>query len=146
MKAIKQGERNAVSRFFHATSDKETIAGWKSDLNRILLVFIVRSLVFVWPLLTVNIQTELAVNTHVAAANTHTLISDVHHDVLDTHAIVSDIRQNVINIQEGSDSQRQAVGDTRYSSASLNKRSPPPRLKTGQRSRLLLDSVTYSRI
>jgi len=130
-KTTKQGERNAVSRFFHATSDKETIAGWRLDLDRILNVFNVRSVVFVWPLLTINFQTELVLNTHVAVTNTHILVSDVHRDVLDTRAMVSDIHRGVIKIQEGSDSQRQAVGDTRYPSASPNKRSPPPRLKTG---------------
>jgi len=62
-KTIKQGERNVVTRFFHAASDKETIAGWRSDLNRIFLVFNVRFVVFVWSLLTINSQTELAINT-----------------------------------------------------------------------------------
>jgi len=52
-------------------------------------------------------------NTHVAVANTHIIVSDVHHNVLNTHAVVSDIHRNVIKIQEGSDSQRQVVGDTR---------------------------------
>jgi len=46
-KIIKQGKRKAVSRFFHVTNDKETIAAWRSDLNRILLVFNVRSVGFV---------------------------------------------------------------------------------------------------
>jgi len=42
-KIIKQSGRNSVSRFFHARNDKETIAVWRSDLNRILIVFNVRS-------------------------------------------------------------------------------------------------------
>jgi len=42
MKVIKRGRRNPISRLFHAKNDKETIAVWKSDLNRILLVFNVR--------------------------------------------------------------------------------------------------------
>jgi hypothetical protein len=45
-KVIKQSGRNAVSRLLHAKSDKETIAGWKLELNRILQVFNVRSVVF----------------------------------------------------------------------------------------------------
>ena len=143
-KTIRQGKRKVVSRLFHATNDKEAIAAWRSDLNRILLVFNVRSIVFVWPLLTINSQTELAINTHVAIANTHALVSDVHCGVSNTHAIVSDIHRNVIKIQEGSDGQHQAVRDTRCSSASLNKCLPPPRLKIGQRSRLLLGPVTYA--
>jgi hypothetical protein len=42
-KVIKRGGRHRVSRFIHAKNDKDTIAGWKSDLNRILVVFNVRS-------------------------------------------------------------------------------------------------------
>ena len=42
---IKKGKQNAVSRLFHAKSDKDTITGWKSDLNKILLVFNVSSVV-----------------------------------------------------------------------------------------------------
>jgi hypothetical protein len=38
-KVIEQSGRNVVSRFFHAKDDKETIAGWKTELNRILRVF-----------------------------------------------------------------------------------------------------------
>jgi hypothetical protein len=53
-KLIKKGKQNAVSRLFHAKSDKEMIAGWKSDLNKILLVFNVRPVVVVWLLLTVH--------------------------------------------------------------------------------------------
>ena len=41
-KIVKRGGRNAVSRHLHAKSDKEAIATWRSDLNRILLVFNVR--------------------------------------------------------------------------------------------------------
>jgi len=98
-KTIKQGKRNVLSRFFHATNDKETIAGWRSDLNRILLVFNVRSVMFVWLLFIIDLQTELAINTHITVADTHTLVSDIH--------------RNVIKNQEGNNSQHQAVGDTR---------------------------------
>jgi hypothetical protein len=69
---IKKGKRNVVSRLFHAKSYKDTIADWKSDLNKILLVFNVSSFVVAWLLLTVHPQTELALNTH-------TIVSDIHH-------------------------------------------------------------------
>ena len=39
----KRGQRSGVSRMFHAKNDKETIATWRMDLNRILQVFNVRS-------------------------------------------------------------------------------------------------------
>ena len=42
-KVVKQSGRNAVSRLFHARDDKETIGAWKSELNRILVIFNVRS-------------------------------------------------------------------------------------------------------
>ena len=42
----KQDKRNVISRHFHAKNDKERIAAWKLDLNRILHVFNVRSIVF----------------------------------------------------------------------------------------------------
>jgi hypothetical protein len=103
-KIIKRGKRNAASRFVHAKNDKETIATWRSDLDRILLVFNVRSVVFMWLLLTVRFQTELAINTHITVSdirhnvvNTHTLVSDVHRDVLNTHAVVSNIQHEVTN-------------------------------------------------
>jgi predicted YcjX-like family ATPase len=53
-KIIKRGKRNALSRLFHAKIDKETIAAWKSDLNKILLVFNVRSVVVMWLLFTAH--------------------------------------------------------------------------------------------
>jgi hypothetical protein len=103
-KIIKQGKRNAASRLVHAKNDKDTIATWRSDLARILLVFNVSSVVFGWPLLTIHSQTELAINTHVTVSdirhnvvNTHTIVSDVHHDVMDTHALVSNVRSDVLN-------------------------------------------------
>jgi hypothetical protein len=100
---IEQGKRNAVSRLFHAKNDKETIAGWKSDLSRILHIFNVRSVGFVWLLLTDYSQTELAINTHVAVvdirhdvATTQTIVSDVHRDVVNTHTTVSDVQRDVV--------------------------------------------------
>ena len=73
-KVIKRSGRNAVSRFVHARNDKETITTWRSDLNRILHIFNVRSVVFTRPSLTISFQTELAMNTHIT-------VSDIRHDV-----------------------------------------------------------------
>jgi len=39
---IKRGERNVISRRYHAKDDKEAIAAWNSDLNGIRRVFDVR--------------------------------------------------------------------------------------------------------
>ena len=40
----KQSKRNPVSRLLHAKGDKEAIAAWRQELNRILHVFNVRSI------------------------------------------------------------------------------------------------------
>ena len=93
---IRKGKQNVVSRLFHAKSDKDTIVGWKSDLNKILLIFNVSSVVAAWLPLTVHSQTELALNTH-------TVVSGMDHNVTMIHAIVSNIDSTVMKIQEGTD-------------------------------------------
>jgi len=111
---------------------------------------------YYWPLISVNSQTELAINTHVAVVNTrtlvsdvhhdvvntHTLVSDVHHGVLDTHAIVSDIHRNILKSQEGTDSQHRSVSVARSLSPRIHLQLD--RLKIGQRSRFLLGSASYA--
>jgi tetratricopeptide (TPR) repeat protein len=108
-KVIEKGGRNLFSRLVHAKDDKDTIASWRSDLNRILHIFNVRPVVFVWPSPTVHFQTELAIdtnanvsdvrrdvtNTHTVVANTHTLVSDIHHSLLQSQAGVDSRRQSV---------------------------------------------------
>jgi hypothetical protein len=103
-KVIKQSGRNAVSRLFHAKNDKETIAAWKSNLNRTLHVFNVCTIASGWPPLTIHSQTELSMNTHVVVSdirqdvvNTHTIVSNVHQGVINTHTIVSEFQHNVTN-------------------------------------------------
>lgn len=44
-KVIKQRGRNAVSRLLNAKNDRETITAWKLDLDRMLHVFNVRSVI-----------------------------------------------------------------------------------------------------
>ena len=79
---VKRDQRNAVSRLFHAKDDQDAISAWKSDLNRILLVFNVRSVGFTWLSLTVSFQTELAVNTHVTVSDIRRDVSRINHNVL----------------------------------------------------------------
>ena len=45
---IKQSGRYTATRLLHVKNDKEAIAAWKLDLNRILQVFNVRVLIHVW--------------------------------------------------------------------------------------------------
>ena len=98
-KIIKQGKRNVVSRPVHAKNDKETIAIWRSDLDRILVVFKVRSVVPVRLPLDIEYppQTELAINTHVTVTDTYKLVSDIH--------------QNILKGQDGTGGQHQSVSD-----------------------------------
>ena len=126
-KIAKQSKRNPISRAFHAKNDSKTIASWRADLDRILLVFNVRSGIPAWPALTVYSQTELGLNTYVAVsdvrdgvakthtvvADTHIVVADTHTVVADTHTMVSDIRREVLGSREGAEGQRRSVSDTR---------------------------------
>ena len=87
-KVIKQSERNAASRILQAGDDKDTIAAWKLDLGRILQVFNVRSVILTWSPLTVPVQTELIMNTHVT-------VSDIRDDVSGIRSDVSKIREEI---------------------------------------------------
>ena len=117
-KVIKQSGRNPVSRLLHAKNDKEAIAAWRLDLNRILHVFNVRPIAFSPLLLTVHFQTELAINTHVTVsdirhdvANTHNIVSDVHQNVASTHNIVSDIHRAVVKHKQENGGSSRLVSD-----------------------------------
>ena len=103
-KVIKQSGRSPASRLLHARNDKETITAWKSDLNRILHVFNVSPVISVRLMLTTQFQTELTVNIHV-------IVSDVRHGVANTHTMVSDIHRNMVRCQEGTEDQRRLVSN-----------------------------------
>ena len=113
-KALKRSGRSRVTRFLHSRDDKDAIAGWKSDLNRILHVFNVCSTC-----------------SHFAAATNHCFQTEL---AMNTHTIVADIRQDMSKLREGACSQDQAVSGIRTLIASLIKLLP--RLRTGQQFRL----------
>jgi len=71
-KIIKYGRQALLSRLANAKDDKKTITTWKFDLNKILHVFNVCSVIAARILLTPHSQTELAFNTRV-------IFSDVRH-------------------------------------------------------------------
>ena len=107
---VKLGKQSTISRMFHARSNKDTIAAWMSDLDRILQVFKVRPAVPSLPLLlTIHVQTELAIHTHVAVSDTRGVVSDIHRDVANTREIVSDIHRTMVKGQERADSKNQTV-------------------------------------
>ena len=103
-KVIKQRGRSPASRLIHAKNDKEAITAWKLELSRILHVFNVRPVTSVWLLLTIQSQTELTLNIHV-------IVSDVRHGVANTHTMVSDIHRNMLKCQEGTEDQRRLVSN-----------------------------------
>ena len=106
MKVIKRRNRNAISRHIHAKHDKEKIAGWSSDLTRILQVFNVRSFISVWLLLTRRSQTELAVNTHV-------IVTELEQNVTSTHIMVTEIHHSMAQVQHGNGSKNLSVSGGR---------------------------------
>ena len=56
---VKRGKRNAISRLLRAGNEREMVATWRSDIDRILHVFNVRSIVSVWVLLTLRPRQSL---------------------------------------------------------------------------------------
>ena len=120
-KVIKQSGRHALSRLFHAKSDKEKIAAWKSDLNRILVVFNVCSVRSCLVIADCPLQTELAINTH---------------------TIVAGILQSMSRSREDTDGQNLVVCDL-MTSTLPNERLLQPRLEIGQWSRLPRGPASY---
>ena len=103
---VKQGKQNAISQRFH--KDNEEIASWKLDLDRITRDFNVRSITSVWSPLTLLFQTEFETHVteseiHHAVANTHTIVSHVHHDNSDASNTVPDPSHGVSNTHVASD-------------------------------------------
>jgi hypothetical protein len=142
---IEKGQRGLFSRVAHAKSDKDTLASWRSDLNRILHVFNVRSASSVRQSLTTPpFKTELAINTnlvvsdthvavsdtHATVSNTHVVVSDTHAVVSDTHAMISDLHRNALTGQEGTDDQHRSVSPASY--VQTTGHSPSSRLDPGQ--------------
>ena len=92
--------------------------------------------------LTIHVQTELAIHTHVAVsdvrhdvASTRGIVSDIHHDVATTREIVSDIHRTMVKGQEGSDIKNQTVGNHRVL-FTIEKPLQSPRLEQGLRFQL----------
>jgi len=125
-KVAERSKQNAISRAFHAKNDSQTIISWRTDLNRILLVFNVGSVIFIRPTLTVHSQTELGLNiyvtisnvrdgvanTHAVVADTHTVVAEVRQDVANTRAMVSDISRKILGSPEGDVDRRRLVSHT----------------------------------
>jgi len=140
----KKMERNRLSMVFHARNDKEAITSWRSDLTRILAIFNVCSVVYVWLLLTVHSQAEVAINTnantsaiHCDVMSTQTTVSSIQHGVTSTHTLVSNIYHNMLQSQGEMGDQHHSVSIASNLSTAC---SPSPRLKPGQWSQIPCNS------
>ena len=103
---IKRGKRNPIFRRYHAKNEKEAIATWRLDLDRILHLFNVCSVTCVLPLLTCRFQAELVISTYPTRSdirhdvtNAHATVSSAYHDIPNTESIVPNIRSDVLNTQ-----------------------------------------------
>ena len=120
-KVTKRSKRNVVSQLIHATNDKGMIAGWKSDLGRILQIFNVRPVIFHSVIVNRFLQIELTMNIQVT-------ISDVNHRVLE--------------IQKEVRGQARSVSTNRIRSAG-NRCLQLPRSKSGQQPQLPKNLSSY---
>ena len=96
----KKNSRNVFSRIFHAQNDKDTIAAWQADLNRLLQIFNVRSVGSALPSLMAPFQTELAIDTNAAATETDRKVTETDRKVMETDRKVTDMRQDVLAIKK----------------------------------------------
>ena len=114
----KRSKRNPVSRLIHAKTDKDKIAAWRAELNRILQIFNVCPAAPPVASLIIHFQTELAIDTNATGSDTHNIVSgtqaivsDTHNVVSDTNNIVSEIYRAVVKNQEASDGGNLLVSD-----------------------------------
>jgi len=79
-------------RLLLAKSDKEKIATWRADLEKIIRNFNVRSMVTVRRLLTLDSQTALAINTNVIVSNINRILVEGQGGNSSRNLMVSDAR------------------------------------------------------
>ena len=76
-----ESERKAISRFIHASIDKEKIAGWKQELRDRLQLFNVCLAVVTWSSLIVLFQVELGVDTNINVLGIRNDTSGMRNDI-----------------------------------------------------------------
>ena len=110
--AVEPDKRNFLSRIFNVKSDDGRVAAWRSDLDRILRIFEVRSTACFLPtLLTVSLQTELALHTNVAVSGVHKDVVDIREDVANARELISDVHRAVLKDQEAGSISNQMVSN-----------------------------------
>ena len=91
-KVIKHSKRNVVYRHLLARNDKDKIAVWRVDLEKIVRNFNVRSIVTIRRLLTLDSQTALAINTNVIVSNINRILVEGRGGNSSRDPMVSDAR------------------------------------------------------
>jgi len=132
-KVTERSKQNFALRAFHAKNDSQTIASWRTDLNRILLVFNVRSVFPAQPPLTVQLQTELGLNIYTTVSNIQDGVTKTSAVAENTQAMVSDIHGKLLGSQV---SDVQTIPTTQHTLTVA-------RLKPGQHARPLIDQGSY---
>ena len=123
-KVIKQSQRGVGSRLLHAKNDKEKIAAWNTDLNRILQIFNVCLLLYMFNYFSLfHLQTELAVTNHV-------VVSEIHRNMLKGLEVANNQHQSVSNL-------------CTLFHCWVNNWLPLSGFRPGQRSQLNVDPATY---
>jgi len=147
---VKRGNRNTISRLFPA-NDKEAIATWRSNLNRVLHVFDVCSVTFVWLLPMFPFQTELGIKAHVTTsdmphdiANAYTIGSAVHRDIPNADATTPDVLYDVSKTRAIISGVRNGVGDARTTDSDVNRNTLKSRGHTDGKNRAVSASRTLS--
>ena len=111
---VEPDKRNIFSRILNPKKDKDAIAAWRSELDRIVHVFEVCSTVrSLRTLLTVHLQRELALHTHIAVTDIREDVGDIREDVANTHELVSNMHRTLLKDQEGVDGMNQMVSNHR---------------------------------
>ena len=123
-KAIKEIGRNYLSQLVHAKGDKDKIAAWRLELNRILQIFNVRSVVLTSSLLTTLFSDQVVLEHPRNSSDTNATASD-------THAAVSYTRDDVSKVREEISGQVSLVSD-RFLALSRGECLSLPRSQPGQ--------------
>ena len=111
---IKRSKRNVLSRHLVAKGDKEKIATWRVELEKMIRDFNVRSIVTVRRLLTPDSQTALAINTNVTVTETHAIVTRLERNAGSAEVMLSEIHRTVVGGQGGNSSRNVLVSDTRF--------------------------------
>ena len=76
--------------------------------------FNVRSIVTIWRFLTLDSQTALAIDTNIAGAETHAIVTRLERNAGRADVILSEIHRTVVGGQGGNSNRDLLVSDARF--------------------------------